>query len=520
MGLKNGQTLEKPPNDPSGEAWAAAISFHRRGELAEAEVQYWKVLLERSDDHELLLNLGSTLSGQGKFSQAMSCYRRAIAINPDDWRPHGNLGNTFKRMGKLDRAQASYRHAIAIDDSIALLHYCLGDTLRLKGNLDKAASSLRKALDLQPDYIDAFIALSAIENSAGNDVGAEKILLDGISHCPSYTVKCTGKPLAKALLFFGLESCRFRLNENHNIKISGGHFLTSELLRQDKFTKSHYHIADENLHSDAKNLPPHDLIVNTIACPDREHHSLETLSRFLKENPHAPIINDPQHVLPTSRDENYNRLHKIFGITFPRTLRADRDHIAETIKDCGLALPIILRRVGTQSAVSAKKIIKPSDIEDYLKTTKGDEFYAIQFIDCRFREKFYRKLRLFCINGKLYPAVCHIDAVWNVHGGNRKTLMKQNIWMQEEEKRFLEDFTAYIGPENRSRIEALQSIIKLDFYGIDFTIMDDKSILIFELNAAMRHSLDHAEALPYLTAYLNNISDAFEAMALAKIKAR
>jgi len=512
--------LEKPPNDPSSDTWDAALAFHRQGKLAEAEVQYWKVLLERSDDDDLLRNLGSALSGQGKFNQAVSCYRRAIAINPTDWRSHGNLGNTFKRMGKLDRAQVSYEHAIAIDDGIALLHYCLGDALRQKGKLEKAATSLRKVLDLQPDYIDAFIALSAIEETMGHHDQAGKTLLDGISRRPYYSESCAHKTLAKVLLFFGLEDCRFRLNENHNMKISGGHFLTTELLRQDKFCKTSYHISGENLLADASSLPPHELIVNTIACPDREPHSLETLSRYLQENSHTPIINSPEHVLQTSRNRNYERLHDIPGITFPMTLRAQRQHIVQATQDSELSFPIIMRRVGTQSAVSTQKIMRPDDISGYLDATQGDGFYAIQYIDCRFREKYYRKLRLFCIDGKLYPAVCHIDAVWNVHGGNRKGLMKKNTWMQDEEKSFLEDFTAYIGIENTRRLESLHSIIKLDFYGIDFTIMDDNSILIFELNAAMRHSLVHAEALPYLTPYLNKISGAFEAMALGKIKAR
>jgi len=523
VALKNGRILEKPPNDTPRETWDAALddalAFHRQGKLAEAEVHYWKVLLERSGDNELLCNLGSALSGQRKFNQAVACYRRAIAINPDDWRPHGNLGNTFRRMGKLDRAQACYTRAIAIDDGVALLHYCLGDILRQKGKLEDAAASLRKARELQPDYFDAFLALSAIEETTGKHDQARKTLLEGISLRPYYSEICSKEPLASALLFFGLEDCRFRLNDINNIHLSGGHFLTNELLRRQKFTKHHYHISGDNLLSDASRLPPHDLIVNTIACPDREPRSLATLSRFLRENPHAPVINAPQDVLQTTRNGNYSRLHECQGITFPLTLRAKRRDLAAVIGESGVAFPIIIRRVGTQSAVSTRKIMEPGDIAGYLDATEGDEFYAIAYIDCRFREKYYRKLRLFSIDGELYPVVCHIDSVWNVHGGNRKTLMKQNTWMQDEEKHFLEDFTAYIGANNRRLLESLHSIIKLDFYGIDFTIMNDNSILIFELNPAMRHSLVHAEALPYLTPYLNKISEAFEAMALRKVKA-
>ena len=499
--------------------WESALAFHHRGQLAEAEAQYWKMLLDQSDNVELLCNLGSALSGQQKFNQAITCYRRAIAIDPDSWRTHSNLGNAFKRLGKLDRAQASYLRAIAVDNNIALLHYRLGKILLQKGNSEKAAASLRKAIELQPDDINAFIALSAIEEMAEPGQG-RKTLLEGISRNPGYTKTCPNKALAKPLMFFGLQDCRFRLTNKNKIKMSGGHFQATELLQRQYFSKSYYYIASDNLLSDASSLPSHDLIVNTIACPDREPHSLETLSRFLQSTAHAPVINMPEHVMQTTRNANYERLHDHPGVTFPVTIRAERQHIAQAIQESSLSFPIIMRRVGTQTAVSAEKLSCADDIDGFLDETDGEEFYAIQYIECRFREKYYRKLRLFCIDGKLYPVVCHIDTEWNVHGGNRKTLMKQNAWMQDEEKKFLGDFTAYIGPENRRHLEALHSIIKLDFYGIDFTIKDDGSILIFELNAAMRHSFVHAKILPYLRPFLNDISNAFRDMAVRKKVAR
>jgi len=510
---------------PPIDSWKQAIAFHRQGRLAEAEAGYWRVLVERSDAPELLCNLGAALSGQGKHHQAVACYRRAIAVDPEDWKAHANLGNALRRMGKLDRAQASYRHAIDADDGIALLHYSLGDTLRQRGHLDQAAASLQKALELQPDYIEAFIALSAIEETLGHHDRARKILLGGISRRPYYTETCQGRPLATALLFFGLQDCRFRLNDVHELKMSGGHFHTTDLLRRRKFTKHHFHISAGNLPADPSALPRHDLIVNTIACPDREGRSLKTLSRFLQGAPHAPLINHPDHVLQTTRDANHARLHDIEGMTFPRTLRVsaggtDWQGVVRSILDAGFSFPVIMRRVGTQSAVSAQKLNAPEEVERYLIETEGEEFYAIQYVDCRFRENYYRKLRLFCIDGRLYPVVCHIDAVWNVHGGNRKTLMKQHPWMQAEERRFLEDFTSYIGLENRRRLETLHAKIGLDFYGIDFTLMADGSLLVYELNAAMRHSLVHAQSFPYMTPHLNAISDAFEAMAIRKAAGR
>lgn len=495
----------------------AAIALHRQGKLPEAEAQYWKALVERSEDDNLLRGLGSVLSRQGKFDQAAACYRRLTGLDAADWRSHGNLGNALKHMGRPELAALSYGRAIDLQGGVASLHYSLGDALQQQGKLAEAALSLDKALHLQADFIDAFIALSAIEATLGHHDQARKILLEGISLNPCYSDTRAANPMAKVLLFFGLSDCGFVLGKGNRVKLEGGHFPTANLLAPEKFLKNNFHISRKNLISQTAALPPHDLIVNTIACPDRERRSLETLSLYLQGNRHAPLINAPERILQTTRDSNYARLHDRPGITFPKTVRLSRGDADILIRDSGLSFPLIMRRVGTQSALSTGKLQGPHEIAAYLEATEGDEFYAIEFIDCRFREKYYRKLRLFCIGGRLYPVVCHIDTVWNVHGNNRKTLMQQNAWMQAEEKRFLTDFTSYIGPENRRRLESLHGLIGLDFYGIDFTLMGDNSILIFELNAAMRHSFDHARALPYLRPSLSEISNAFEAMAISKI---
>ena len=55
--------------------------------------------------------------------------------------------------------------------------------------------------------------------------------------------------------------------------------------------------------------------------------------------------------------------------------------------------------------------------------------------------------------------------------------------------------------------------LRLDFFGIDFTVLEDGRLFIFELNAAMRHNFDHAPAFPYTWPHLRAISQAFHAMA-------
>lgn len=508
-------------NKASGTAWEKAIACHQAGRLGDAENIYWQLLIGRSDDDSLLSNLGAALRGQGKLGQAVTCYKRAIAINPDNWQAHSNLGNALRDQGNLEQAESSYHKSIELDDGNAEPHCNLGNVLKDNGELKQSADCFRRALDIKPDYMEAGIALSAIEESAGNSEQAQKTLWDAVARQPILTEPCKGSTEATALLFRGVEDCRYKLSDDFQHKMSGGHFSTTELLHQDRFTKHHFHIVGDNLDTHGGKLPRHDIMVNTIACPDREPATLKALSSFLKGRKHAPLINHPDQVLKTGRDNNFLRLNDIDGITFANTIRIETKgmttkRIVEKIKDSGITPPMIMRRTGTQTAVSVKKLNGFDEVEAYLSETDGDEFYVIQYIDCPYREDYYRKIRLFCIDGRLYPVVCHIDKVWNVHGGNRKTMMKKNDWMQDEEKNFLSNPKAYIGDDNYRTLEGLHSIIKLDFFGMDFNLMADGSMLIFELNPAMRHSLAHAENFPYLGPTLQDISDAFARMTLER----
>jgi hypothetical protein len=58
----------------------------------------------------------------------------------------------------------------------------------------------------------------------------------------------------------------------------------------------------------------------------------------------------------------------------------------------------------------------------------------------------------------------------------------------------------------------VHGVAKLDFFGVDFNVLDDGRILIFEMNPAMRHSFEHAQNFPYLIPHAQRITDAFQAM--------
>jgi glutathione synthase/RimK-type ligase-like ATP-grasp enzyme len=253
-----------------------------------------------------------------------------------------------------------------------------------------------------------------------------------------------------------------------------------------------------------------------------EAASLKSVSAFLKRNPETAIINHPDKVLLTTRDKNCRRLNKIAGVRFPLTVRmiVDQAMLADPVKrvaELGFDYPVLVRNIGTQTGRTFVKADTPDRLCQTIAERKGEEIYLIQYIETLFRETCYRKMRAFFIGGRIYPVVCHIDDVWNVHGFNRTDVMAQNPWMMDEEKSYLADPRKYLGDTAYEILEELNRIVGLDFTGVDFTIMDDGTFLIYELNPAMRHSFDHARKFPYLRPYFKKISQAFSNMTGDKI---
>jgi hypothetical protein len=93
-------------------------------------------------------------------------------------------------------------------------------------------------------------------------------------------------------------------------------------------------------------------------------------------------------------------------------------------------------------------------------------------------------------------------------------------WKRAEEQRFLEDPASALGTRAMTAITALGRRLDLDFCGVDFSLLPDGRVLIFEANATMLvHLEDSPELFPYKHVHVPKIFDAFEAMLTRRIAA-
>lgn len=381
---------------------------------------------------------------------------------------------------------------------------------------------LRECLHRNPSHYGAARAIAAIAMKNGLYAEGREILEEFFMRFPGRTLRSSKLGSQPALLtlrgFSGTRVIPWKSEKGGlTTRFRGGHFTTKFLVSGPTYPEHRFTIARDNILRPGA-LPDFGVMLNTIADPDVETETLVTLNKYLAMHPGTPLINYPDQVLLTTRDANYQRLQGMAGIRFPETHRVAFDNatagdVAAAITRLGLNdTAVILRATGTHTARSTELIRSRADLDAYVGATPlSGPHYLIRYVETLWKGEYFRKLRLFAIDGTLHPVVCHLDKVWNVHGGNRKEIMRQDEALMAEEKRFLKDWRSYVGTANAERLDGLVPMVGLEFFGIDFTF-DDAGLLIYEMNPAMRHSFDHAQDFPYKLPYDQAISEAFTRM--------
>ncbi|MDJ0691014.1 MAG: hypothetical protein QNJ41_21210 [Xenococcaceae cyanobacterium MO_188.B32] len=396
-----------------------------------------------------------------------------------------------------------------------------GQFLLSKGQFAEAAQAFLNCLKISPDHYESGLALSSLADARG-DRKAARAILNQVAR--SHPVIWEGKPdphKPTLLKIRGIEGSAYRIVQQsdgtYTNVLRGGHFSIRDFVNQEQYNLMILNLLENNI-DELKNIPKFDLLLNTIACPDRKRVSLLAAARFVDCYPHLPVINDPRRVLETTRERNYLRLNLIPGVSFPKTEKVRWDGIsfqaiASEISGLGFVFPFIVRLVGSQTGSSVKLIENQQELYSHFQNSPANrEYYIIQFRDYRNAKNVYNKTRVFFIDGNFYPVANLFNDTWNVHSGDRYNVMDKTQWMQDEEQSFLNDPVGYLGSENLDKLYKIRDLVGLDFFGIDLTILPDGTLFIFELNAAMRHNFDHAKNFPYTEPHLRRISNAFDAM--------
>ncbi len=492
---------------------------------------YEQALALRPQSSVALYGKGTTLQRMGRAQEAMAALRLAVALAPDHAQAHLNLADLLRESGADGAAvQAHYRHAIAAAPALAAAHYGLGIALYQQGCLLQARDSFaqavacrqdfvpalynlalvsrqlgrpqealahyRRVLEIDPEHVDARINLSAVLREEG--LGAEaREQYDQAYRRKNFFTKFT--PGARKTVLILFDAGTGNMNLTH--------------LFDTRATNLIDWMIEYAPPGQQAQLPPYDLVFNAMGDSDITTSGVtEPLTRFIAHCA-CPVLNPPDKVSRTARHRLPGLLSDIANLAIAPVRRyADAQ---DWDKDLDARLPLLLRPIHTQGGEGLERMTTPEDVRRQRERQQGP-VYVFPFIDYRSCDGYWRKYRVIFIDRQPYPYHLGISRDWMVHYYTAD--MGDHAWKLEEEKRFLQDPRAVLGAAAMQTLREIGARLDLDYAGIDFSLLPDGRMLVFEANTTMLVHPEKADG-PYThkNAYVQRIFAAFEAMLVKRL---
>jgi hypothetical protein len=225
-------------------------------------------------------------------------------------------------------------------------------------------------------------------------------------------------------------------------------------------------------------------VVNYIADPDLCGRALQVASNAARTLG-RPWFNHPGRIKATSRDRVSDALQGIAGVHAPWVGRHRPGGLADlrrAIAEAGLAYPVLVRAVGEHGGRTLARIYGPDDDQALMGCLAMErELYISPFVDFADADGLYRRYRLAMVGGEGFLTSLVTAPHWKVHASSR-------IWNAATiaaEGAAVADFPSGLGLTLKPRLDEIHSRMGLDYFGIDFAMRPDGSMLIFEANAVM-----------------------------------
>jgi glutathione synthase/RimK-type ligase-like ATP-grasp enzyme len=232
-------------------------------------------------------------------------------------------------------------------------------------------------------------------------------------------------------------------------------------------------------------LSRYQVILNLITEPEHNEKVLDNLKRLLRGY-RGRVINRPEAVMRSTRDQVAKRLADIPGLVVPKATRlkkADPAKVQGKLDHAGMAFPLIVREPGTHLGTTQARV---DDLDALMAAmTPGIEYIATQFVDYRSADRLHRKCRIWFIGPHTIFRHQFASDHWNVHNKDGLRFMADRPDLIAEEKALFATPEGAFPANVRQVLAAVRERIDLDYFGIDFGIMPDDRVILFEANATM-----------------------------------
>jgi hypothetical protein len=229
-------------------------------------------------------------------------------------------------------------------------------------------------------------------------------------------------------------------------------------------------------------LAPFTVIANMVTEPVRHRDILENVRKVLR-TARGRVLNPPDAVLGTTREKVARTLAGIDNLIAPTAIRVAANTSSgaatELFERAGMAAPIILRRAGTHLGESMALFDSIEAAANALEP--GHEHIATQFVDFRSPDGLYRKYRVFFIGQHVVLRHMLLSNHWNVHGADRRRFMAPRPEIVAQE-RALFDSAEPFPAKVQEVFKAVRARMAIDFFGMDFALKEDGTVVLFEAN--------------------------------------
>lgn len=378
-----------------------------------------------------------------------------------------------------------------------IVHLCnIATAYFMQGNYKDAEHWYRLVLTFDPHFAIAYMNLTSIYASTGRLAEAE-ICRDQAYRNQRVFIEHEGDPIRRVLVL-----CVGRTSGNIPFEI---------LLPTTTCTRIKY-VIDYAPEMEDEWLPEYDLVFNAIGEPDIASLFADRLQRFVSRCA-RPILNPPEVVTLTQRHRLAAFMGDIEEVVNMPCIRLDgppnsRAALAYQLAQKGLTFPILIRPVGSHGGKQFERCETMEQLELQIRAI-NDICYLTSYCEYVSADGYYRKYRIIYVDRKPLPYHLAISEHWKVH--YETAGMEQHLWRIDEEYRFLQDPEKVLGARAMSTLAYIGSRLNFDYGGIDFTLLPDGRILVFEANPTMLVHREHSDSgLAHKNFFVQRIVDAFE----------
>ena len=536
------------------------LALSALGEAERAAETAAAVLARKDCDAPCLELLGGYYERHGNLERALECFRRASELAPgvgELWRQRAQVESRLERhedaVASLEKALASglesplvlnelstayvrlerYGDAAAAVRRLierqgraeAATHLWLGKILLADEKPAEALPHFRRALMMDAGQRDSLSGLAISYGKLKQPKAARQVAAFMVKRHPMYRIESRGPAQAQILVFEQVASQMWR--ENRYGKQAYAMMNTIAGLPPEGLELRHIYVDHLTVEQLLEHCFACDVVFNNVCNGEMlvMHKELGKLKAAVAEAG-VPIVNHPDRVINSTRENNYNHFKNDSRFVFPKTRsylveKEKLGRIAELIRQ-EFELPYILRTPTTHMGTSMALIEKDEDLPEQLAKFVGRYTYAIKYHECRFRDDIFWKFRACFIGGDFHPIRIDFKKDWNVHRFDDATqLMLEDESLRKEELAYITDARGYLGDEAMDCLETINKKLRLDFLGIDFAVGADGRLVIFEANPAM-NVLEYRRMkdFPYFEAGAREVEKSFRKMLLSRADAR